>query len=86
MMKKLSMLFVFLAILLSWIMCFVVGYNYGLLKNVINSAPTYVAFLYAIPFLIAIIVCLIIAYTFYKKNRQEIFLPIILPAINDTFY
>ena len=70
-MKKLSILFVILAIVLSDIMCFVVAYNYRSMLCGIEhagfSAPASIAFLYAIPFMVGIMVCTILAIRFYKK-------------------
>ena len=70
-MKKLSILFTVLAVVLSDIMCFVVAYNYRSMLCGIEhagfSAPARIAFLYAIPFAIAIIVCVALAIRFYKK-------------------
>ena len=64
-MKKFSNIFILLAIILSDIMCAVVAYNYCTMEWGIRyagySAPASVAFLYAIPFGIGIIVCIIIA-------------------------
>ena len=61
-MKKLSYLFIAIAILLSDIMCFVVAYNYrDMLCGIEHagySAPANVAFLSAIPFGIGIIIFL----------------------------
>lgn len=72
-MKKLSNLFTALAIVLSDIMCFVVAYNYrGMLCGIEHggySAPASVAFLYAIPFLLVIIVCAILAVVFHFKSK-----------------
>ena len=70
-MKKLSNLFIVLAIVLSNIMCIVVAYNYrdmlcGI-KHAGYSAPASTAFLYAIPFVVGIIVCAILAIRFRKK-------------------
>ncbi len=74
-MKKLSYLFVTLAVLLSNIMCAVVAYNYrGMLcgiKHMGYSAPPYVAFIYAIPYLAGIIVCVILTILFYKKSKNK---------------
>lgn len=72
-MKKLSYLFIAIAILLSDIMCFVVAYNYrdmlcGI-EHAAYSAPANVAFLSAIPFGIGIIICAVVAYTLHKKAR-----------------
>jgi TRAP-type C4-dicarboxylate transport system permease small subunit len=64
-MKKISNIFILLAIILSDVMCAVVAYNYCTMEWGIRyagySAPASVAFLYAIPFGIGIIVCIIIA-------------------------
>ena len=72
-MKKLSYLFIAIAILLSDIMCFVVAYNYrdmlcGI-EHAAYSAPANVAFLSAIPFGIGNIICAVVAYTLHKKAR-----------------
>ena len=70
-MKKLSYLFTAFAIVLSDIMCFVVAYNYrGMLCGIEHagySAPASTAFLYAIPFVVGIVVCAILAIIFRKK-------------------
>ena len=70
-MKKLSYLFTALAIVLSDIMCFVVAYNYrDMLCGIEHagySAPASTAFLYAIPFVVGIIVCAVLAIRFRKK-------------------
>jgi hypothetical protein len=70
-MKKLSYLFTALAIVLSDIMCFVVAYNYrDMLCGIEHagySAPASTAFLYAIPFVVGIVVCAILAIKFCKK-------------------
>ena len=70
-MKRLSCLFTALAIVLSDIMCFVVAYNYRSMicgiEHAGYSAPASIAFLYAIPFAIGIIVCTILAIRFHKK-------------------
>lgn len=73
-MKKLSVCFLVLAVLLSDVMCAVVGYMYcdmiwGI-KYAGYSAPVYVAFLYAIPFLAAIAVCAVLAVVFGRKARR----------------
>ena len=71
-MKKLSYLFMALAVALSDIMCFVAAYNYrGMLCGIEHggfSAPTSTAFLSAIPFIVGIAVCAVVAYTLYKKS------------------
>lgn len=70
-MKTLSTVFWILAVLLSDVMCAVVAYNYcdmvwGI-KYAGYSAPASVAFLTAIPFVIAIVVCIVLALFFKKK-------------------
>ena len=70
-MKTLSTVFWILAVLLSDVMCAVVAYNYcdmvwGI-KYAGYSAPASVAFLTAIPFVIAIVVCIILTLFFKKK-------------------
>ena len=70
-MKKFKFLFIALAILLSDIMCFVVAYNYrDMLCGIEHSgfsAPAEIAFLYAIPFIAGIIICVIPAIRFRNK-------------------
>ncbi len=68
-MKKLSSLFFGFAILLSHVMCAVVAYHYGcLISNPSYSAPAYVAFFFAIPFLIAIGICILTAFLLKKAS------------------
>ena len=70
-MKKLSLLFIALAVLLSDVMCAAVAFAYrDMLCGIAHagySAPAGTAFLYAIPFGIGIILCAIAAYALYKK-------------------
>lgn len=68
-MKTLSILFWILAVLLSNVMVAVVTWNYCLMKSsdLINSAPASTAFLLAIPFVIGITVCVVLAIVFGKK-------------------
>ena len=70
-MKTMSMVFGMLAILLSDIMCAVVAFNYrDMLCGIEHagySAPASTAFLYAIPFVVGIVVCAILAIKFRKK-------------------
>ncbi len=70
-MKKLSILFITVAIILSNVMCFVVAYYYrGMIcciEHMGCSAPPEVAFIYAVPFMIGIIVCAVLAIKFRKK-------------------
>ena len=63
-MKTISNLFLILAVLLSDVMCAVIAYNYcdmmwGI-KYAGYSAPVSTAFLVAIPFAIAIVVCVVL--------------------------
>ena len=74
-MKKLSVLFFVLAVLLSDVMCAVVAYVFcdivwGM-KYAGYSAPPSVAFAYAIPFLIGIAACLVLAFFFRKKASRK---------------
>lgn len=62
-----------LAVLLSDAMCAVVAFAYcdmlwGI-RYACYSAPASVAFLYAIPFLAGIAVCLLAAFLLYRKSR-----------------
>ena len=69
-MKKLSTIFAALAILLTNIMCVVVTYNCTVLRYAHgNSAPWDVGLLFAIPFVIGIIVCSIVSYIAKKKGK-----------------
>ena len=72
-MKKISVFFVLLAVLLSDVMCAVVAYNYCDLlwggKYAGYIAPANTAYFYAIPFLMAIIMCLILAWVFRYKRQ-----------------
>lgn len=72
-MKVSSMLFVALAVLLSDVMCAVVAYNYcdmvwGI-KTACYSAPASTAFFAAVPFAVAIVVCIIIALGLKRKKQ-----------------
>lgn len=73
-MKKLSIIFGLLAALLSDIMCAVVAYNYrDMLCGIEHagySAPASTAFLRAIPYLIGIVICIVLAITFMKKSNH----------------
>lgn len=69
-MKKLSYLFITLAVLLSDAMCAFVAYSYrdmlcGI-EHMAYSAPASVAFLYALPFGVAIIVCIVLTCIFRR--------------------
>lgn len=70
-MKKLSMLFALLAVLLTNGMTAVVAYTYGVLKTGAGySAPAGTAFLYAIPFAVGIGACIVSAVYFKKKAAK----------------
>lgn len=70
-MKKLFVIFGLLAVLLSDVMCAVVAYNYCNLTLGVQyagySAPASTAFLLAIPYLVGIIICIILALVFRKR-------------------
>ena len=72
-MKKSGLIFAALGVLLSDIMCFVVAFNYrDMLCGIEHrgfSAPAEMAFLIAIPFIIAITLCFILAFLFYRKAK-----------------
>ena len=73
-MKKAAIVFAIIAVLLSDIMCAVVAFAYrdalcGI-EHLGYSAPAGVAFLYAIPFAIGIIICVVIAVVFYRKATK----------------
>ncbi len=70
-MKTLSTVFWILAVLLSDVMCGIVAYNYCDMVWGIRyagySAPAWTAFMVAIPFAVAIAVCIVLALFFKKK-------------------
>lgn len=72
-MKRLSKLFLVLAVLLSDAMCATVAFNYCDIVWGIRyagySAPVYVAYLTGIPYAIGIIICLIVARILKKKAK-----------------
>ena len=72
-MKKISNIFILLAIVLSDVMCAVVAYNFcGMqwgIKYAGYSAPAWVAFLCAIPYGIGIVVFVIVAVVLKKKGK-----------------
>lgn len=74
-MKKLSLIFGVLAIVMSNVMCAVVAFNYCDLmwgaKYAFYSAPASTAFLYAIPYAIGIIICAVLACIFHKKWKNN---------------
>lgn len=71
-MKKLSIVFGILAVLLSDIMCAVVSYNYCAMQwggqYAGYSAPPSTAFIAAIPYAIGIAVCVSLAVVFRRKR------------------
>ena len=70
-MKTLSSVFWVLAVLRSDVMCAIVAYNYCDMVWGIRyagySAPAWTAFMVAIPFAVAIAVCIVLALFFKKK-------------------
>jgi len=72
-MKRLSSLFTALAVLLSNTMGIVVAYKYrDMLCGIAHkgySAPARVAFLYAIPFILLILICAALASIFDRKSK-----------------
>lgn len=69
-MKKLSIIFLILSILLTNTMCIVVTYNCTLLRYASgNSAPWTVGLLFAIPFIIGIVVCSTVFYITKKREQ-----------------
>lgn len=71
-MKKISIIFGVLAIVLSDIMCAVVAYNYrdmicGI-EHLGYSVPAGTAFLLVIPYVIGIVICIILAIIFQKNE------------------
>ena len=72
-MVRVRWLFIGLAILLSYMMCAVVAKNkekmlWGI-ENAGYSAPASTAFLWGIPFIIGIVVCILMAVAIQKKIR-----------------
>ncbi len=74
-MKKLSVIFGTLAVLLSDMMCAVAAYHYCDLlwgKQLAGySAPAGAAFVYAIPYAIAILISVVLAIVFRKKAAKQ---------------
>ncbi len=70
-MKKLSIILIIIAVLLSDVMCAVVAYNYCKMihgiKDLGYSAPVGTVFLLSIPFLIGIAICILGAVIVQKK-------------------
>lgn len=73
-MKKISNIFIILAVILSNIMCAVVAYGFCNMQWGIKyagySAPEWVAFLYAIPYGIGIVLCIIVAVVLRKRESK----------------
>ena len=73
-MRKAGILFFVMAILLSDIMCAFVAFAYrDMLCGIAHlgySAPAGVVFLYAIPFLIGIIIFAVLAVMFFKRANR----------------
>jgi len=71
--RTLGFIFAALAILLSDVMCAVVGYSYSNMLWGIRyagySAPANTAFLLAIPYAVGIVICVIVSYVFFRKAR-----------------
>jgi len=74
--RTLGFIFAALAILLSNVMCAVVGYNYSSMLWGIQyagySAPANTAFLLAIPYAVGIIICTIVACICFRKANPTI--------------
>ncbi len=73
--KNVYRLFVALSVLVFGAMCAVVGYEYADIQCAIvhsgTSAPAWVAFVYAIPFAVAILIFAIVALVFYCKSKKQ---------------
>ena len=72
-MKKLSCVCFALAVLLSDVMCWVVGYSYSDMlwgiRYAAYSAPAWTAWLTALPFLAGIAVCVLLGACLRRKSR-----------------
>ncbi len=72
--KCLAGIFAVLAISLSNVMCAVVAYNYCALqwggRYARCSFPPSTAFVYCIPYGLGIIICVTLAWIFYKKHKN----------------
>lgn len=73
-MKKVSKLFLMLAVILSNVMCAVVAYNFCNMQWGIKyagySAPASVAFLYVIPYGIGIAICVVVSVALKNKANK----------------
>lgn len=74
-MKRLSVVLFVITAVLSDVMCAVVAYNYrGLVCGIEHagfSAPADIALLLAIPFLVLIAACVLLAVLFYRKSKSK---------------
>ena len=74
-MKKTSRIFIILALILSHLMCIVVASNYTSMLCGIEhqgfSAPASTSFIYAVPFIIGIVICVAFALFFKKKKGAK---------------
>lgn len=69
--RNLSIIFLVLAVVLSDIMCAVTAYNYRSMELCMEcSAPPDVAFVLAIPYGLAIVLCLALAWFFRRKANK----------------
>lgn len=75
-MKKAAFIFKLLAIILSYAMCIFVSYLYGVNLYVathhLTSAPPWVAFLFAIPFAILILICVAVYLILNAKTKKNL--------------
>ena len=75
-MKRLSRVFLVLALVLSHAMCVVTAYNYrDMLCGIAHScysSPAYVAFFSALPFILGIAVCLVLASVLYRNATHQV--------------
>jgi len=73
--KKLSIIFTILSLILSHVMCAHVAFAYrGMICATLHfggSAPADVALLLAIPYLIGIAVCAVLAVVFWRKSKRK---------------
>lgn len=72
-MKKLSVIFAILTLILSHLMCAHVAFSFRdmicCIEHTGCSAPADVALLLAIPYLIGIAVCVLLAVVFWRKSK-----------------
>ncbi len=74
-MKRLPLIFTVIALILSHLMCIVVASNYTSMLCGIEhqgfSAPASTSFIYAVPFIIGIVICVAFALFFKKKKGAK---------------